>query len=50
MGTFAGLSLYDDRWFQQTYKRVKTFDLPQPAWNTPTVDVYIRADHLQPGG
>lgn len=47
MGTFAGLSLDDDDWFHQAYKRVRTFDLPQPAWNTPTVDVYVRVDHLR---
>jgi hypothetical protein len=47
MGTFAGISLYDDAWFKQSYARVRAFDLPQPAWNTPTVDVYIRADRLQ---
>ncbi len=46
MGTFAGISLYDDPWFRQSYAKVRMFDLPQPAWNTPTVDVFFRADHI----
>jgi hypothetical protein len=49
MGTFAGISLYDDPWFKQAYTKVRTFDLPKPAWNTPTVDVFFRSDRVQPG-
>jgi hypothetical protein len=46
MATFAGLSLFDDDWFRQSYKWVRAFNLPKPAWNTPAVDVYVRVDHI----
>ncbi len=46
MGTFAGISLYDDPWYRRSYVKVRMFDLPQPAWNTSTVDVFFRADHI----
>ena len=46
MGTFAGISLYTDPWFKQSYVKVKMFDLPEQAWNTPTVDVFFRADRV----
>jgi hypothetical protein len=46
MGTFAGRSLYGNPWFRRTYVKVKVFDLPKPAWNTPSVDVFFRGDHV----
>jgi len=48
MGTFAGKSLYSDPWYRRSYVKVRMFDLPEPAWNTPTVDVFFRADHITP--
>jgi hypothetical protein len=46
MGTFAGISLYNDPWFRQAYVRVRQFYLPQQVWNTPTVDVFFRHDRV----
>ncbi len=48
MGTFAGKSLYSDPWYRRSYVKVRMFELPEPAWNTPTVDVFFRADHVTP--
>jgi hypothetical protein len=47
MSLFASRSLYEDRWFRESYVCVRNFQFPQPVWGSSTFDVFIRADCLK---